>query len=253
MKQSIPPGLSSKETGSDPRLPIYQRLRDEFARLIATQAWRPGEAIPAELTLAAEHEVAPGTVRRAIEALVGEGLLARRQGRGTFVRRADFTTSLFRFFRFHGAGGERRVPESRILTIEQRPAPAEVAEKLLLAEGAEAIQLSRLRLFDGTAFLFEEIWLPHDAFAPLLDLAPDEFGDLLYPLYEQLCGKVIASATESLAVEGAEERYARALRLVPGTPVIVIERLALGYDFVPLEWRRSRGPADRFRYQVEIR
>ncbi len=253
MVQARPPGLSSKETDGDPRLPIYQRLRDEFAWLIASQAWRPGEAIPAETTLAAEHEVAPGTVRRAIEALVGEGLLVRRQGRGTFVRRADFTASLFRFFRFHGAGGERRVPESRILNIRPRRAPAEVAEKLLLAEGDKAIQLSRLRLFDGTPFLFEEIWLPREDFAPLLELPPDTFGDLLYPLYERLCGKVVASATESLAAEAAEERYARALRLTPGTPVIVIERLALGYDAVPLEWRRSRGPADRFRYQVEIR
>jgi GntR family transcriptional regulator len=253
MEQAKPPGSPSKKTDGDPRLPIYQRLRDEFARLIATQAWRPGQAIPAELTLAAKHDVAPGTVRRAIEALVGEGLLVRRQGKGTFVRRADFTTSLFRFFRFHGAGGERRVPESRILRIEHRPAPAEVAKKLQLAQGVGAIQLSRLRLFDGTPFLFEEIWLPDDAFSPLLELAPDEFGDLLYPLYERLCGKVVASATESLAAEAAQARYARPLRLAPGTPVIVIERLALGYDFVPLEWRRSRGPAERFRYQVEIR
>ncbi len=100
MEQARPPHLVPKETEGDPRLPIYQRLRDEFARLIAAQAWRPGEAIPAELTLAADHQVAPGTVRRAIEALVADGLLVRQQGKGTFVRRADFTASLFRFFRF---------------------------------------------------------------------------------------------------------------------------------------------------------
>jgi len=145
------------------------------------------------------------------------------------------------------------VPESRILTIERRPAPTEVAEKLALAQGAEAIQLSRLRLFDGTPFLIEEIWLPHGAFAPLLELAPGDFGDLLYPLYERLCGMVVARATESLFAEAAQKCYASALRLAAGTPVIVIERLALGYDSAPLEWRRSRGPADRFRYQVEIR
>ncbi len=253
MEQARPPHLVPKETEGDPRLPIYQRLRDEFARLIATQQWRPGEAVPAERTLAAAYEVAPGTVRRAIEALVAEGLLERRQGKGTFVRRADFTASLFRFFRFQGAEGERRVPASRNLTIEPRLTPAEVAEKLRLPKGAATIQLSRLRLVDDTPVLFEELWLPRDEFAPMLELAPDEFGDLLYPLYERLCGKVVARATESLAAEAAEERYARALRLPPKTPVIVIERLAFGYDAAPLEWRRSRGPADRFHYQVEFR
>nr|WP_276204991.1 hypothetical protein [Kushneria phosphatilytica] len=34
--------------------------------------------------------------------------------------------------------------------------------------------------------------------------------------------------------------------------MVVIERVALGYDRTPLEYRRSRGPAATFRYQVEI-
>ena len=173
----------TKSRVGDPRLPLYQRLHDAFAGQVATQQWRPGEAIPAELALAAQHGVAPGTVRKAIEALVAEGLLERRQGKGTFVRRADFTSSLFRFFRFHDSGGARRVPESRVLTAEPLAAPAEVARMLALPDGAEAIKLSRLRLFDGSPILFEEIWLPRQPFAALLDLAPADFGDLIYPLY----------------------------------------------------------------------
>ena len=240
------------QTG-DPRLPLYQRLRDVFAGQISTQRWRHDEAIPAELTLAAQHGVAPGTVRRAIEALVTEGLLERRQGKGTFVRRADFTSSLFRFFRFHDSGGTRRIPESRILDVERLEAPGEVARMLVLKDRAEAIKLSRLRLFDGAPILFEEIWLPLQSFAALLELAPADFDDLLYPLYERLCGKVIARAEETLSAEAAAPRYADLLGLAPGSPVMVIERLARGYDGKPLEWRRSRGPADRFHYQVEIR
>ena len=37
-----------------------------------------------------------------------------------------------------------------------------------------------------------------------------------------------------------------------GKPVVVIERLALGFDRKPLEWRRSHGAADTFRYQIDI-
>ena len=53
--------------------------------------------------------------------------------------------------------------------------------------------------------------------------------------------------------EAVDEVHARLLQLQPGAPVIVVERIALGYDRQPLEWRRSRGPADQFRYHVEIR
>jgi len=56
-----------------------------------------------------------------------------------------------------------------------------------------------------------------------------------------------------LTVASADEDEARLLEIQAGQPVVIIERLALGYDRQPLEWRRSRGPADGFRYQVEIR
>ncbi|WP_211461707.1 GntR family transcriptional regulator [Collimonas silvisoli] len=237
----------------DQRLPLYQRLRDELAARIADQHWRPGEAIPTESELVKQFEASIGTVRKAIDMLVAEGLLERFQGKGTFVRRARFDSSLFRFFRFQNEVGERRIPEGRILRREVMPAPTAVAAALRLAPGTEVIHFSRLRLLDQKPLLAESIWLPKEKFSALLEIDTSEFGDLLYPLYEERCGQVIASAEETLVAEAVNDLHARLLQLQPGAPVIVVERLALGYDRQPLEWRRSRGPADQFRYHVEIR
>jgi GntR family transcriptional regulator len=237
----------------DERLPLYQRLRDELSQRIATQQWRPGEAIPTEAELVKQFAASIGTVRKAIDMLVTEGTLERFQGRGTFVRRARFDSSLFRFFRFQKDSGERQVPEGRILRREVVEAPSAVASALRIPPGAEVIHLSRLRVLDGTPLLAESIWLPRDKFENLLAIDTSEFGDLLYPLYEERCGQVIASAEEDLTAEAVDDVHARLLQLPRGAPVIVVERLALGYDRQPLEWRRSRGPADKFRYHVEIR
>jgi GntR family transcriptional regulator len=237
----------------DERLPLYQRLRDELSERIASQQWRPGEAIPTEAELVKQFSASIGTVRKAIDMLVAEGTLERFQGRGTFVRRARFDSSLFRFFRFQKDSGERQVPEGRILRREVVEAPSAVASALRIPPGAEVIHLSRLRVLDGTPLLAESIWLPKDKFEKLLAIDTSEFGDLLYPLYEERCGQVIASAEEDLTAEPVDDVYARLLQLKRGAPVIVVERLALGYDRQPLEWRRSRGPADKFRYHVEIR
>jgi len=237
----------------DERLPLYQRLRDELSERIASQQWRPGEAIPTEAELVKQFSASIGTVRKAIDMLVAEGTLERFQGRGTFVRRACFDSSLFRFFRFQKDSGERQVPEGRILRREVVEAPSAVASALRIAPGAEVIHLSRLRVLDGTPLLAESIWLPKDKFENLLAIDTSEFGDLLYPLYEERCGQVIASAEEDLTAEAVDDVHARLLQLPRGAPVIVVERLALGYDRQPLEWRRSRGPADKFRYHVEIR
>ncbi|MFK4443387.1 GntR family transcriptional regulator [Caballeronia udeis] len=238
---------------ADNRLPRYQRLRDELASKIAARRWQPGEAIPTEQELAQSFDLAVGTVRKAIDLLVAEGLLERYQGRGTFVRRASFDGSLFRFFRFQSKSGERRIPKSQILKRSVVEAPAAVAATLQIAPGANVIQMARLRLIEDAPVLTEDIWLPLDRFAAFADLPLDAIGDLLYPVYEAKCNQVVASATETLTVEAASVKHAKLLGIEKGTPIVVIERLAYGYDRHPLEWRRSRGPASQFLYQSEIR
>jgi GntR family transcriptional regulator len=238
---------------SDQRLPLYQRLRDELAAKIARHDWLPGDAIPSEAELSAAYGVAIGTVRKAVDQLVGEGALERQQGRGTYVRRARFNSSMFRFFRFQSEAGERRVPESRILNRKSMPAPSAVASALRLPVGEPVINLSRLRLIDRAPVLAEEIWLQQSRFEAVLSLDGADFGDLLYPLYEQHCGQAVVAADETLTVELAKPMQARLLHLEPGAPLIVIERLAFDLERRPIEWRRSRGPADKFRYHAEIR
>ncbi|AXW64536.1 GntR family transcriptional regulator (plasmid) [Ralstonia solanacearum] len=238
---------------ADLRLPRYQQLRDDLAAQIARQQWRPGDAIPTEAELAKLYNVAVGTVRKAIDVLVAEGLLERFQGRGTFVRRASFASSLFRFFRFQSERGERRIPESRILKRDVLDAPSAPAAGLQIETSTPVIRLTRLRLLDSAPLLAEEIWLPYARFEPLATLELSAFGDLLYPLYEAQCGQIVASAEETLTAEAVNAAYARLLRIQAGDPVMVIERIARGYDRVPLEWRRSRGAAAHFRYHVDIR
>ncbi len=237
----------------DTRLPRYHRVREALSAQIAAHQWQPEEPIPTEAELAQVHGVSIGTVRKAVDSLVAAGVLARFQGRGTFVRRPDFQSSLFRFFRFLDANGAFRRPASRILKREEVAMPGAVAAALKQTPGAPAIRFHRLRLLDERPLLVEDIWLPKDRFKALLKIELSEFGDLLYPFYEQHCGVLVASAQETLTAEAAGARHARLLELEPGAPLIVIERVALGADRQPLEWRQSRGPAGQFRYQVEIR
>ncbi len=237
----------------DLRLPLYQRLRDEIAHQIARNVWRSGEPIPTEAELAAVHSVAIGTVRKAIDVLVADGLVERQQGRGTFVRRPCFDRSLFRFFRHLGPDGSTVVPEGRILSRTIRPAPGAVREALALDGKAETIRLVRIRLLGGRPILSEEIWLPAERFGPLLEAPLSEIGDLLYPAYERLCGEIVARAEETLTVGTANTSDAERLGIAEGDPVVVIERLALGFDGRPIEWRLTRGSAADFRYRIEIR
>jgi GntR family transcriptional regulator len=237
----------------DARLPLYQRLADALRDQVVAGHWRPGDRLPSENELAELHELAAGTVRQALAQLVREGILERQHGRGTFVRRPTFDQSLFRFYRLRTASGETSIPESRILGMRRDKAPEYVANQLAIAAGSDAINIQRLRLVNDEPVLAEEIWLPADKFLKLLDLDTNDIGPLLYPVYDSVCGLTVAHAQETLTAELASDVTARLLRLEQPAPVIVIERIANGFDGTPLEWRRSRGNARHFHYQTEIR
>lgn len=237
---------------ADERLPLYQRLRDDMLAKIASGEWSPGAAIPTEAELTRTYGVAIGTLRKAVDTLVQDGLMERSQGRGTFIRRPNFDGSLFRFFRQVDAQGERRVPTSRVLSRALELVPEAVATALGISRQSEVIRLERLRLLDGKSVYHEEIWLPAERFGNLMEVEPEDFGNLLYPFYESHCGQLVGSAQETLTIETANDDTAKMLEIAAGAPVVMIERLALGYDRTPLEYRRSRGAADTFRYRVDI-
>lgn len=237
----------------DERLPLYQRLAETLRRDIVGRRWRPGDQLPSENVIAEDYQVAPGTVRQALQQLVREGLVERFHGKGTFVRRPTFDQTMFRFFRFRGPSINAVVPESRILRRTVEPAPSRVAQQLQFREGEDAIHISRLRLVDGQPLVAEEIWLPLNLFAAFMDIPVGDVPPLLYPTYDAHCGQAIVRAEEELTAELASRETARLLRVEPGAAVIVIDRLAYGFDGTPLEWRRSRGRADQFHYHTEIR
>lgn len=237
----------------DERLPLYQRLKDRFSQNIRSGLWRADQPLPSEQQLAQEHGVALGTARKAIEALVADGLLLRRQGSGTFVRRAEFGSALFRFFRHTGASGEVLHPRGEMLSVRSMRSGAAIAPRLGLAPADTVLRMHRRRWVNDEPIVFEEIFVDARRFEPLARLPLADFGDLLYPLYEKLCDVRIFTATETIRFDNAGAMIARNLRCPPGESVAVIERTARGIDGASLEWRRSWGQARRFSYSIELR
>ncbi|HEX2726467.1 MAG TPA: UTRA domain-containing protein, partial [Beijerinckiaceae bacterium] len=106
---------------------------------------------------------------------------------------------------------------------------------------------------DGEPILAEDIALPLEPFQAFLDVPDEAIGPLLYPVYANVCGQVIARAEETITFGPCAAAEARILGRKAGSPVVMIERIAYGLDNAPREWRRSCGPAERFQYKVEIR
>ncbi|GGY04025.1 GntR family transcriptional regulator [Litchfieldella qijiaojingensis] len=244
----------SARFGTDERLPLYARLRDQLASRIANGEWSPGDMIPSENRLSEEYGVAVATMRIALKQLVEEGLLERRRGTGTFVKQPAFRADLFRFFHVHDVEDMDGpvIPESRILSCQAIEAPADVREAFGEAAGARCLHLERVRLWSGEPMLFEEIFLRLPDFDGLEKLDTKAMGPLLYPVFLQEFGILITSATDELSFGTATSASARHLGLPPDSPVAVIHRMARNPVGRVIEFRRVHGRPERFRYRVTL-
>jgi GntR family transcriptional regulator len=240
-----------------PRLVVTEPGQSRYAALAAAIRARivggefpPGAAIPAEQHLAAEHGVALGTMRQALELLAEQGLVERVHGRGTFVRQGLSGAPMLRFFRFGGATGE--VPASRIMARQSLPLPAEVARAFGCGPGEPGLRLRRLRSLGQQPVLHEEIWLPLPRFAALSEGDPADWGDLLYPAFAKRCGVHVHRAVETIGFGSLHAAAARALKLAPGHPCARVHRLAHDLTGHCVEWRTTLGDANAFHYTVSI-
>jgi GntR family transcriptional regulator len=66
-------------------VPIYEQIKQEIGRLVATGRLKTGEPLPSIRDLAASVIVNPNTVARAYRELEQGGLIATQKGRGSFV------------------------------------------------------------------------------------------------------------------------------------------------------------------------
>ena len=82
--------------------------------------------------------------------------------------------------------------------------------------------------------MVEDISLPLDRFGALVNLSEEQFGDLLYPLYERVAGQIVARARENISFGRADAPAAQALGIEAGAPVVRIDRTAFGHDGSPL-------------------
>lgn len=215
--------------------------------------WTPGEAIPPESALAKSYGVALGTIRQAIALLVADGLLERRQGRGTYVKAGIGGASMLRFFRFRHSGELQAAPSSRILSRKRRLADGEEAELLGLPEGASVLVVERLRSIEGQPCLLEKLILPLPLFEALAESDTGAWDDLLYPMFQRVCGVLIHQAQDHLSFDLLTQAHARHLKLEKGHPCVRVRRRAFDLGGRCVELRTTLGDAFSFEYTAQVR
>jgi GntR family transcriptional regulator len=235
--------------------PLYQQIKGLILQSLQAGEWKPGEAIPSEMDLAARFRVSQGTVRKAIDELAAENLVVRRQGKGTFVATHAEQHVQYRFLKLMPDSGDRDTegPAQRdVLECRRMRAPADIARALALRTGDAVVQVRRTLSFGGVPTILEDLWLPGNAFKGMTADQMAGYHGPTYAMFELEFGVRMVRAEEKIRAVAAEGTQAELLKVPQGTPLLSVERVAYTYNDVPMELRRGLYRTDTHHYRNEL-
>ena len=238
--------LADRIGGLEGRGPLYRQLQDALRRAIESSVLGPQDALPPERDLATDFEVSRITVRKALDGLVSEGLLLRKQGAGTFVsgRVEKQFAKLTSFSEDMAARG--RTPRSEWLTRASGTVTPEESLALGLSPGAAVYRLKRIRFADDIPMALEYSKVPGFGLT-----SADAVEDSLYSAL-QAEGNRPTRALQRLRAVLIDEERAELLRVDPGAPALYIERRGFLDDGRVIEATESWYRGDAYDFVAEL-
>jgi GntR family transcriptional regulator len=219
--------------------PLYKEVKFRITHGLAAGEWKPGEAIPSEIRLAGRFNVSIGTIRKAIDELVAERILLRRQGRGTFIATHSDDHTLFYFFHIVGKDGSRELPATQLLSFRRGRAETGEDTRLGIPRGGRVLRVENLLKLAGRPVIFDEIVVPAVLFPDLDERTFGGRAGTIYGLYQARYGINVIRISERLSAAGATRKVGTVLGLEAGMPALVIKRVAYTYNDTPVEYRVS--------------
>jgi GntR family transcriptional regulator len=223
-------------------------VRAQIMALVTDSA--EGDKVPPERELSAAWGVARMTLRRALDELVGEGLIIREQGRGTFVTRPRMARHLSMRSFTEEMRKQGRVPSSRVLDFRRIRAGVRQARQLRLPVGDPIVRFTRLRLADGEPIGLETTCV---SAALVPGLQESDLGGSWYELLTQKHGRRIVHGTSMIEPANLTEREASFLQTVSGKPAFRIETSTFGDTGGVIDFEVDVYRGDRYRLTADLR
>ncbi|TNE33997.1 MAG: histidine utilization repressor [Alphaproteobacteria bacterium] len=200
--------------------PLYSRIKREIRQKIDAGDWRAGDQIPTEHALVEEFNTSRMTVNRALRELTQEGVLARRQGSGTFVAPGKLETGLLEIRNIADDIAEKGATHrAEILLLEREKTPTELKSVLGLSQ-KEVFHCLILHWGNEVPVQLEDryvnpVLVPDFLKQAFIDETPSGFLIRTQPY---------SRAEHHVSADRPTEEQKRLLKLEAGEPVLTLAR-----------------------------
>jgi GntR family transcriptional regulator len=233
--------------------PLHHKMSEAFRRAILQGRLLPNQALPAEREIAESYSLSRVTVRKALDTLVKEGLVLRRQGAGTFVSGLAAPApervekSFARLSSFSEDMRSRgRVPTSKMLRCQEGAVTPKEAMTLNLGPGTPVYRYHRLRFADGLPMAIEYSTIPAYCLPRLEAVTDSLYGALA------AAGSSPVRALQRLRAILFNQEQAALLSVAEGDPGLLIERSAFMENGRAVEFTQSFYRGDAYDFVAEL-
>jgi GntR family transcriptional regulator len=235
--------------------PIYLQIADNLIKNIKDGTWEIGATVPSEHQLMKQFQISRNTARDALNEIEQHGYIYRVPGKGSFVAsiRLDQHYNFLNGFS-QDVAALGMTPSHTIFEIKTVKATPFVAAKLQIAPGSNVLYMHRLLLADDLPYIVVRSYLT----SQWLEINGIEISAELLghgSFYEYLDKKyniVFNSAVNTLRAGAANAEDAEILRIPPGHPVLLSERISRTDDNIPRELTLGVGHPDRHQWTVML-
>jgi GntR family phosphonate transport system transcriptional regulator len=223
---------------------LWRRIADEIEQSIARGVFKEGGKLPGELEIAARFNVNRHTVRRAIAALAERGVVRAERGSGTYVETRPLSYPIRHRTRFSEIVGEAgRAAGGRLIASATEAADGEVARRLGMEGGAPVVRLETLSYADRVPLCVSTTWLSARRF-------PD--AARVYAVSRSMTSMLAhfgvrdyARRRTDVTAAVANAADAHNLKVALGRPLLVVNKVDVDENGVPVQVSRTRFAADR--------
>ena len=234
-------------------VPLYIQLEQIIKSKVLKGEFLPGNKIPTEKELCETYQVSTITVRQAILNLVKEGLLIRKQGKGTFISSTEIPSTQKLKFTGNIEGFIRKglkLNKIEVLSIEKLVPPLKIIQALDLKESREVVEIIRRGDVDDVPV------------ACLNSYLPLEIGERInekdlknYSMLQLLRNKLkipVSNGTHNIEAASADYDVSNMLDLELFSPILYAELHMFTSDKKPVEFTQAFFRPDRFVYSFEL-
>ena len=212
-------------------IPMYRQILNILNDKITSKELKPGDKLPSEAALIKEYGVSRITIRAAITELVEKGILARSQGKGTFVatpKSSYKANDLVGFSRSCLLAG--KPPSTKVLSVEMVDPTPKYMEFFGIKGTDKIVCTRRLRYVDGIPTMIEINHYP-SGFSFLLE---ENLEGSLFELLQNKYGIEVVNDLRSLEICYPTKDEMTLLNLKKSTPLLLFRDTQKGASRNPL-------------------